>query len=146
EVCRRPARPLRGGAANRRCSATVSSCSPGHSGIRWQFGSRAIVKFDDLTEDQRKAATSTARRTVVLGGAGSGKTTVALWCARLVLERESRQSWHRALFLTFSKAAVGEISGRATGAVGELEKRIEIHTFHSFAHRMLVAFGRYVGL
>lgn len=104
------------------------------------------MNWDDLTAQQREAVCSDAPRLLVTGGAGSGKTTVALWCARRQLERESTPPWSRALFLTFTKAAVGELSARTSNAMGGVAERVEVHTFHSFAHRMLHAFGRYVGL
>lgn len=104
------------------------------------------MKWEDLTRKQRDVIESQARKTIVFGGAGSGKTTVALWCARHLLEREGVAPWHRALFLTFSKTAVRELSTRAASAVREVNDRIEVHTFHSFSHRLLSAFGRYVGL
>lgn len=44
------------------------------------------MKWDDLTADQKNAAGSEARRLLVFGGAGSGKTTVALWCANQFLD------------------------------------------------------------
>lgn len=103
------------------------------------------MNWEDLTPEQRTAIVSDARRLLVFGGAGAGKTTVALWCARQQLERAVSTS-ERALFLTFSKAAVRELSGRATQALGGVADSVEVHTFHSFAHRLLLAFGRYIGL
>ena len=101
---------------------------------------------DELTDEQKQAIDSGAGRLLVMGGAGSGKTTVALWCARRQLELASAMPGERVLFLTFSKTAVSELSARASNALGPVADRVEVHTFHSFAHRMLLAFGRYAGL
>jgi DNA helicase-2/ATP-dependent DNA helicase PcrA len=87
---------------------------------------------------------SRAPITLVTGGAGSGKTTAALWTARKALESDETPQFARALFLTFSRTAVEQIAERSQ-RVGELEVRVEIATFHAFAMRTLRAFGRYAG-
>jgi DNA helicase-2/ATP-dependent DNA helicase PcrA len=104
------------------------------------------VNWDDLTEPQRQAVAATERRVVVFGGAGSGKTTVALWCARHFLLSATASRWHRALFLTFSRTAVREIARRSGRTFADVRDRVEIHTFHGFANRILTAFARYAGL
>jgi DNA helicase-2/ATP-dependent DNA helicase PcrA len=103
------------------------------------------VNWQDLTEDQQRAASSEARRLLVFGRAGSGKTTVALWCARCFLESPQARSWHRVLFLTFSRTAVREISRRSGRALAGIRAFIEIQTFHGFSSRILTSFGRYAG-
>lgn len=102
------------------------------------------MRWEDLTERQREAAASRAPITLVVGGAGTGKTTSALWAARNTLAAPETQSWARVLFLTFSRTAVEQIAARSH-RVGELEDRIEISTFHSFGMRILRAFGPYAG-
>ncbi len=102
--------------------------------------------WDDLTEDQQRAVGCTARRVLVLGGAGTGKTTVALWCARQFLKSSHAKDCHRVLFLTFSRTAVREISRRSGRALADVRDRVEVQTFHSFANRVITSFGRYVGL
>jgi DNA helicase-2/ATP-dependent DNA helicase PcrA len=102
------------------------------------------LKWSDLTPKQREVATSPAPITLVTGGAGTGKTTAALWAARKTLESDELPEFARALFLTFSRAAVEQIAQRSQ-RVGDLEARIEISTFHAFAMRILRAFGPYAG-
>jgi DNA helicase-2/ATP-dependent DNA helicase PcrA len=102
------------------------------------------LNWTDLTERQRAAASSEAAVTLVLGGAGTGKTTAALWAARKALEAEGAPDFARALFLTFSRTAVEQIADRSQ-RVGEIDNRVEISTFHAFALRMLRAFGAYAG-
>ena len=104
------------------------------------------MNWDDLTELQQEAASSTVPRLVVFGEAGSGKTTVALWCARHFLESSAAVDHQRVLFLTFSRTAVREISRRSGRALLGIRDRVEIQTFHSFAHRIVSSFGRYAGL
>jgi DNA helicase-2/ATP-dependent DNA helicase PcrA len=104
------------------------------------------VNWDDLTQDQRNVASSQEHLILVFGSAGSGKTTVALWCSRHFLESSNVKSWNRVLFLTFSRTAVREIARRSGRALANVRDRVEIQTFHSFANRVITSFGRYAGL
>ncbi len=83
---------------------------------------------------------------LVTGGPGTGKTAVALWAARRELERHSETANKRALFLTFSRSAVAELTSRAPGILaGQLGGQVEIATFHGFAASLIGAHGRYFG-
>ena len=104
------------------------------------------MRWEELTPDQKQVVTATQPRVIVFGGAGSGKTTVALWSARHFLLSPEAKRWHRVLFLTFSRTAVREIARRSGRALADVRDRVEIHTFHAFANRMVAAFGRYAGL
>src|SRR5262245_53523854 len=104
------------------------------------------MKWEDLSPDQKRVVAATESRVIVFGGAGSGKTTVALWSARQFLVSPEAEPWHRVLFLTFSRTAVREIARRSGRALANVRERVEIHTFHAFANRILTAFGRYAGL
>jgi DNA helicase-2/ATP-dependent DNA helicase PcrA len=103
------------------------------------------LRFGDLSACQREAVEATEPFVLVTGGAGTGKTTVALWAARHHLMREGAQPAERVLFVTFSRTAVGQIARRSRKVMSGLEDRIEVHTFHSLAYRLLRAFGRYQG-
>jgi DNA helicase-2/ATP-dependent DNA helicase PcrA len=87
------------------------------------------LNWEDLTPKQREAATSNAALSLVVGGAGAGKTTAALWAARTELEKDDAEAWQRVLFLTFSRTAVGQIASRSARVSG-LDDRIEISSFH----------------
>src|SRR5262245_43880789 len=104
------------------------------------------MNWEDLTPDQKRVVTATEPRVIVFGGAGSGKTSVALWSARHFLLSPEAKPWHRVLFMTFSRTAVREIARRSGRALADVRDRVEIHTFHAFANRIVTAFGRYVGL
>lgn len=103
------------------------------------------MKYDDLTPRQRQAVESTEPVTLVKGGAGTGKTTVALWAARTHLLRDESRAGERVLFVTFSRAAVNQISKRSASALVDVRDRVEIQTFHSLGFRLIKAFGRYGG-
>lgn len=108
---------------------------------------------------QRDVITSTADVTVVLGGAGTGKTITAAAVAAAHLaggdterERQRRAMLEaeivprlppraRALFLSFSRTAVSQVIDRAATVVGPLLKRIDVATFDGFAWRVINDFG-----
>lgn len=109
-----------------------------------------VITFDDLIPAQREIADLTATTALVLGGAGVGKTTAALWAARRELTdrgtREHPIPGGRVLFTTFSRTAVAQIRSRASGVLAGLGEAVEILTFHGLAYRLLCGFGRYVGM
>src|SRR5713226_6335249 len=110
----------------------------------------SAITFDDLIPAQQEVADLTELTALVLGGAGVGKTTAALWAARRELTkrgaREHPIPGERVLFVTFSRTAVAQIRSRAAGVLTGLGNSVEILTFHGLAYRLLCSFGRYVGL
>ena len=100
---------------------------------------------DELSPRQREVVDATDQTVLVAGGAGTGKTTVALWAARSELERPGNEK-KRSLFLTFSRTAVDQIISRSRAVVAPVEDRIEVSTFHSFAYRLVRRFGYQAGL
>jgi DNA helicase-2/ATP-dependent DNA helicase PcrA len=108
------------------------------------------VTFEELIPEQQEVADLTAPTALVLGGAGVGKTTAALWAARRELtargERERPRPDERVLFVTFSRTAVAQIRSRATGVLTGLGDAVEMLTFHGLAYRLLCSFGSYVGM
>lgn len=85
---------------------------------------------------------------VVLGGAGTGKTTVAAAAVRTILDdrRAAGALPRRALFLSFSRAAVGQIVDRTSGTLGPQTRYVEITTFHAFAWHLIRRWGGAIGL
>ncbi|MGQ4482629.1 UvrD-helicase domain-containing protein [Streptomyces sp. SAS_276] len=113
--------------------------------------------------EQRDVIESTAPVLVVLGGAGTGKTTTAVAAARCHLEAADerlalrRRTAHRSgrrrrlpapervLFLSFSRTAVAQIIDRSSDVIGPLAPRLEVATFHGFAWRIVNSFGPHHG-
>lgn len=85
---------------------------------------------------------------VVLGGAGTGKTTIAVATVRKILDEAAALGTgpRRALFLSFSRAAVGQIVDRTGSAHGQQAKLVEITTFHAFAWHLIRRWGVVIGL
>jgi DNA helicase-2/ATP-dependent DNA helicase PcrA len=52
----------------------------------------------------------------------------------------------RALFLSFSRAAVAQILDRTTDILGPYRERVEVTTYHAFAWSLLQRFGSAVGV
>jgi DNA helicase-2/ATP-dependent DNA helicase PcrA len=108
---------------------------------------------------QNDVISSTEPVTVVLGGAGTGKTITAAAAAAANLRaadsaRDQRRRTMiakgkatalppqaRALFLSFSRTAVAQVIDRASSVVGPLLARINVVTFHGFAWRIINDYG-----
>lgn len=91
--------------------------------------------------DKRKAIIAQDGHLLVLGGPGSGKTTIALLkakqlCARLNPSQEI-------LFLSFSRAAVRQILERCKNVLTRNERALlTVKTYHSFCIETLESYGR----
>lgn len=78
---------------------------------------------------------------LVLGGPGSGKTTLSILKAQAMLP--ALQSGQEILFLSFSRAAVRQVIVRCRGILGSKERhQITVRTYHAFAMDILRTHGR----
>lgn len=78
---------------------------------------------------------------LVLGGPGSGKTTLSLLKAQAMLP--GLQPGQEILFLSFSRAAVRQVEIRCRDILRSNERRqIAVRTYHAFAMDILRAHGR----
>jgi DNA helicase-2/ATP-dependent DNA helicase PcrA len=90
---------------------------------------------------------------LVLGGAGTGKTSTAAAAVHSCLERHALEASSglgirraRVLFLSFSRAAVAQILDRTADILGTYAGQVEITTYHAFAWSLIERFGSAVGL
>lgn len=91
--------------------------------------------------EKRKAILEGNGHMLVIGGPGSGKTTIALLKARRYV-LESLTSEQSVLFLSFSNAAIRRILESAGNILTEdIANRIAIKTYHSFAWEVLKSHG-----
>ena len=103
------------------------------------------MRRDDLLPAQLAVVESRAPVTLVLGGPGTGKTTVASWVARDAIVSGEVSPSQRVLFLTFSRTATRRVIARATEILGRQREQLEMMTFHAFGLRLMRAFARYDG-
>jgi DNA helicase II / ATP-dependent DNA helicase PcrA len=113
-------------------------------GLPARAGADAVT-WEDLTPEQREVVQAREPTMLVGGGAGVGKTTTALWAARVELTRLDTPPYKRVLFLTFSRTAVAQILSRSRKVLTGIGDRVEILTFHGLAYQLVRRFGRYGG-
>lgn len=79
---------------------------------------------------------------LVLGGPGSGKTTIALLKAGRDIRRGILKTGQRILFLSFARATIARVEQQAGKVISGLERdRLEINTYHGFAWSLLRSHG-----
>ena len=89
----------------------------------------------ELNAEQLSAVETSARRALVIAGAGSGKTrTLTYRVARLI--SNGTPGW-RILLLTFTNKAAREMLERVSSLVGAEAQHIRGGTFHSVANHLL---------
>lgn len=94
-----------------------------------------------LTDEKRRFL-GTVGHVVVRGGAGSGKTTIALAKACVDLNAGRLGAAGEALFLSFARATVARVAEQATATIAAQQlARIEINTYHGFAWNILKSHG-----
>lgn len=92
-------------------------------------------------DDKRQAILDAQEHILVLGGPGSGKTTIALLKVKSIYP--SLLPGQKLLFLSFSRAAVRQILTRCqTILTYEERKAIEVKTYHSFCLECLTSHGQ----
>ncbi|MCW8469243.1 DNA helicase II [Fluoribacter gormanii] len=94
----------------------------------------AILK--GLNERQREAVTSPLGNTLVLAGAGSGKTKVLVSRIAWLIEEE-HISPHGILAVTFTNKAAGEMRARLNNMLSTPVLGLWVGTFHGLCHRLL---------
>ncbi|MAX75065.1 MAG: hypothetical protein CMH66_15630, partial [Nioella sp.] len=94
--------------------------------------------------EKRQSVIDEQGHALVIGGPGSGKTTLALLKGKGILD--TLAPGQSILFLSFSRAAVQQILKRCREILTKEEmKRIDVRTYHSFCWDMLHCHGRLLG-
>jgi DNA helicase-2/ATP-dependent DNA helicase PcrA len=101
--------------------------------------------LESLNDAQRQAVTAPAEPTLVIAGAGSGKTRVLVHRAAWLIDVEgiSPQSL---LAVTFTNKAAAQMRSRIEGLLDMPVNHLWIGTFHGLAHRLLRRHWREAGL
>ncbi|PWQ94518.1 DNA helicase II [Leucothrix arctica] len=92
--------------------------------------------LDDLNKPQREAVSSPATPTLVLAGAGSGKTRVLVHRIAWLIQVEDCSPFS-ILAVTFTNKAAAEMRGRIEQLLGNPMAGMWVGTFHSLSHRLL---------
>jgi DNA helicase II / ATP-dependent DNA helicase PcrA len=98
-----------------------------------------------LNDAQRAAVTAPLAPTLVLAGAGSGKTRVLTHRVAWLVQVENASPFG-ILAVTFTNKAAGEMRGRIESMLGVPSAPLWIGTFHGIAHRLLRIHWRETGL
>ena len=98
-----------------------------------------------LNDAQRAAVTAPLGATLVLAGAGSGKTRVLIHRIAWLIQAEGTTP-HGILAVTFTNKAAAEMRARVEALLGSSGGAMWLGTFHGLAHRLLRLHWRDAGL
>jgi DNA helicase II / ATP-dependent DNA helicase PcrA len=101
--------------------------------------------LEALNDAQRQAVAAPLAPTLVLAGAGSGKTRVLTHRVAWLVQVEN-VSPHGILAVTFTNKAAGEMRARIETQLGLPSAPLWVGTFHGIAHRLLRLHWRDAGL
>lgn len=108
------------------------------------MGKEEDIIFEGLNSAQHEAVSQTEGASLIIAGAGSGKTKVLTCRIANAIDRGCTPS--RILALTFTKKAASEMKGRISALVGEKNARwIWMGTFHSIFIRFLRNYSQLIG-
>lgn len=100
--------------------------------------------LDQLNEQQKEAAKKIEGQTLILAGAGSGKTrTITFKIAHMIKEKNIDP--RNILALTFTNKAAKEMKERVEALIGSNSNDITISTFHSFSVKLLRMYAENIG-
>ena len=101
--------------------------------------------IDGLNDAQRAAVTAPMGSTLVLAGAGSGKTRVLVHRIAWLIQVEGLSPWG-ILAVTFTNKAAREMRHRIEALLGQPVGGMWVGTFHGLAHRLLRSHWQDAGL
>ena len=94
--------------------------------------------LDELNDKQREAVAAPLSNSLILAGAGSGKTRVLVHRIAWLMQVENIAPYS-ILAVTFTNKAAREMRGRIESLMGRPLNTMWIGTFHGLAHRLLRA-------
>ena len=92
--------------------------------------------LDELNDKQYEAVTTTEGPSLVIAGAGSGKTKVLTHKIAYLIGEKNIKPWN-ILAITFTNKAANEMKERVRNLIGEVADDIWMGTFHSICVRIL---------
>ena len=100
--------------------------------------------IDELNPQQKQAATTEAQHSLVLAGAGCGKTKTIVARAAYLIDQGVPAN--QIQILTFTRRAASEIVARVELALGDQAKGLRASTFHTFCMYLLRRIPKAFGL
>lgn len=92
--------------------------------------------------EQKKELLNTSGPMLILGGPGSGKTTIALLKANQIIEQDGLSKGQLVLFLSFARATVSRVEEQVGQMISpENKQHIEVNTYHGFIWGILRSHG-----
>ena len=94
-----------------------------------------------ISNDKQRVLDETGHM-LIMGGPGSGKTTIALLKAKSIVESGILQNEQTVLFLSFARSTIARVEQHSQAVIEKnVRKRIEITTYHSFIWSILRSHG-----
>ena len=98
--------------------------------------------FQLKDDSKRITILSATGNLLVMGGPGSGKTTIALFKAKELVEGGNLKEAQKILFLSFARATISRVEEQAGNLIpSDIKKSIEINTYHGFIWNILKRHG-----
>lgn len=94
-------------------------------------------------DDLRKGILQSVSNLLIMGGPGSGKTTIALFKAKQLIEESGKlKKNQKVLFLSFARATISRVEEQAGDLVPiNTKQQIEVNTYHGFIWNILKHHG-----
>lgn len=94
------------------------------------------MDLENLNDKQKEAILYNDGPLLIIAGAGAGKTkTLTTKIAYLIEEKNVNP--HNILAITFTNKAAKEMKDRLYLLIGDLAKKLQVSTFHSFGLKLL---------
>lgn len=94
------------------------------------------MNLDNLNDKQREAVLYNDGPLLIIAGAGAGKTKTLTTKIAYLIE-ESITTPYNILAITFTNKAAKEMKDRLGVLIGDLAKKVQVSTFHSFGLKLL---------
>ena len=94
------------------------------------------MDLTNLNEKQKEAILYNEGPLLIIAGAGAGKTKTLTTKIAYLIE-EKKVSPYNIVAITFTNKAAKEMKDRLYGLIGDLAKKIQVSTFHSFGLKLL---------
>jgi DNA helicase-2/ATP-dependent DNA helicase PcrA len=97
-----------------------------------------MLELDKIRQD----ILSSENNLLIMGGPGSGKTTIALVKAKQIIECNHLKPKQQILFLSFARSTISRVEQQAGGIISKTTaNQLEVNTYHSFTWNIIKSHG-----